>query len=149
MTYHNHLQPMSDVECLNFLDRARFGHLGFINQGQVEILPINFIFRDGYIYSHSLEGHKLEAMRKNPHVCIQTDQIENMNKWQSVQAWGRFEECLEDDGNRVMRDLIKNLQLSDQSWGNSALELDFSALLERAIIYRIKIQKFVGRSEGI
>jgi len=35
---------------------------------------------------------KIDMMRKNPEVCFQTDMIENLSDWESVIAWGRFEE---------------------------------------------------------
>lgn len=147
-TKHSHLESLSESDCLQILKSSTFGHLGFHQHGQMVILPFNFAFDDGYIYSHSLPGSKLDAMKKNPEVCLQTESVENMIKWKSVLAWGRFEDCPEEDANRIMRDLIKNMNLTQQQLGRSSLELDFSALLERATVYRIKINKVIGRSEG-
>ncbi|KYG67987.1 hypothetical protein AZI87_01575 [Bdellovibrio bacteriovorus] len=147
-TYHSHLNTIPEADCLNILKKASFGHLGFQKKDRMMILPINFLYKDKNIYSHSLEGSKLEAMREHPRVCLQTEVTESAIKWKSVIAWGQFEECSEQDANQMMRDLIKNMNLTHQKFGGSSLEIDFSALLERAVIYRIKIDEVVGRSEG-
>ncbi len=56
------------------------------------VVPISYAYDGTAIYGHSTEGLKLEMMRANPRVCIEVDHIEGLGRWQSVIAWGRFEE---------------------------------------------------------
>jgi hypothetical protein len=43
---------------------------------------------------------KIEYMRRNPNVCFEVDHQHNMANWQSIIAWGVFEE-LTDSEQRV------------------------------------------------
>lgn len=146
--YHSELKSLSESECHQLLKVSNFGHLGFELKGKITVLPINFLFSNGFVYSHSLEGSKLEAMRKHPEVCLQTETADSLIHWKSVLLWGHFEECRGDEASTIMRELIKSMNITHEKFGGSSLEVDFSALLERSVIYKIKIQKIVGRSEG-
>ena len=39
-------------------------------------MPIYFAYHDGYLYSFSTVGRKIEWMRGNPLVCLETDEVE-------------------------------------------------------------------------
>jgi hypothetical protein len=65
-----------------------------------------------------MDGAKLRAMRANPHVCFEVEHVDNLANWQSVIAWGSFEE-LEggawDAGMRLLVDRVMPLLLSSTS----------------------------------
>lgn len=103
-------------------------------------------FEDGYIYSHSKPGHKVEMMRKNPKVCFQVEEVQDFFHWKSVVAWGTFEELKGDAATVAMRLLLSKFVGSEKR--RSELEIDFAAQLESAIIYRIKVEKSTGRFEN-
>src|SRR5262249_50197768 len=48
-----------------------------------------------YIYVFSTFGKKIEIMRANPRVCVQTDEFANQLQWISVIANGLYEELPE------------------------------------------------------
>ncbi len=60
------------------------------------IVPVNYLYSNKSILIHSRMGLKIEMMRKNPHVCFQVDEIENMNKWKSVIIWGLYQELTDE-----------------------------------------------------
>lgn len=79
-------------ESLAFLAAKRFARLGCASKGQPYIMPIR-IARDGnHLYGFSTFGRKIEWMRKNPLVCVEADEIESLQKWCSVVAFGRYAE---------------------------------------------------------
>jgi uncharacterized protein len=95
---------MTKEECFALLSEQTLGRLGCVilplpdaisgeySYPHPYVVPINYVYEDGFIYSHCLDGKKLYAMRKNPWVCLQVDKITNSFAWQSVIVEGKFEE---------------------------------------------------------
>ena len=58
------------------LNRATTLHLGMTDGDEPYVVPVNFGFRDGYIYVHSsTEGKKIEILKRNSRVsfAVETD----------------------------------------------------------------------------
>lgn len=68
------------------------GRIGCHADGKTYVVPISYAYDGSCIYAHTYEGMKMNIMRKNPEVCFQADNMQNMANWQSVIAWGTFEE---------------------------------------------------------
>jgi nitroimidazol reductase NimA-like FMN-containing flavoprotein (pyridoxamine 5'-phosphate oxidase superfamily) len=84
---------LTPVEIDTLLRKQCYAHLGFTNaEGDISVLPISYVYRDGIFFSFSTRGSKIEAMHKNPRVCIQVEELHHATAWKSVQAWGRFSE---------------------------------------------------------
>jgi uncharacterized protein len=79
-------------EIEKLLSKQIVGRIGCCNGDKVYVVPISYFYDGEYIYCHTHEGKKIEMMRKNPKVCFQVDQFLNMANWQSVIAYGEFEE---------------------------------------------------------
>lgn len=95
------LGELNDEQIENLLSSQVTGRIACSNDGVPYIVPINYYYDGEKIIAHSVEGKKISIMRKNPVVCFQVDQITNIFNWQSVIAWGRFEEIsdMEEKGN--------------------------------------------------
>lgn len=83
---------LSDVEALDVIKSGKVGRLGCIDNQEPYVVPINYLVDDGSIYSHSLPGRKIDAMRAHPRACLQVDQIDDDFHWRSAIAFGNFEE---------------------------------------------------------
>lgn len=47
------------------------GYLGLVGDGQPYVVPLNYAYAAGKILFHcALTGQKLDAIRRNPHVCF-------------------------------------------------------------------------------
>lgn len=145
--YHGEIKNLDSSECYQILERGRIAHLACHVQDEIHLVPITYSFVDGYLYSHSKLGKKIEIMRKNPRVCLQVEEIQDFFKWKSIIAWGLFEELKGDTATTAMRSLIKKITEGESGKLRSDLELDLTAMLESAIIYRIKVEKITGRYE--
>lgn len=77
------------------------GHLGCYGDGRPYVVPINYFYDGEYVYGYTRDGMKLRLMRAHPTVCLQVDRIEDSVNWESVIAWGRFEELHGDDAARA------------------------------------------------
>jgi uncharacterized protein len=60
------------------------GRLGCHAEGKTYVVPISYAYDDGFIYARTFEGLKISMMRKNPNVCFQIDEREDMAHWKSV-----------------------------------------------------------------
>lgn len=145
--YHEEIKLLSPPLVIELLQQSSFGHLACHVKDDIYLVPFSFTFEDGYIYSHSRPGKKIEMMRQNPKVCVQVEKIQDFYNWKSVIAWGHFEELQDEEGLVAMRRLIKKMTEGEFNQRRSDLEVDFAAQLESSIIYRIKIEKSSGRYE--
>ncbi len=135
---------LSEDESRTLLGSARVARLGCIADGEPYIIPINYYLENDGIYSHSLPGLKIEALRGNPRACVQVDEIETDVLWRSVLAFGVYEEIL----NPTERREIIN-RLLDQSPlltpVESALAADGGP--PPVIVFRIRIERITGVAE--
>ncbi|MCB0485644.1 MAG: pyridoxamine 5'-phosphate oxidase family protein, partial [Flavobacteriaceae bacterium] len=100
---------------------------------------------DGYIYCHSKNGMKIEMMNKNPKVCFEVDQIENMNSWRCVILWGEYEK-LESDTAREEAAHILSDRLGPISTGETVVPYIRQDVPSS---FRIKIVEQTGRFEKV
>lgn len=136
---------LNDEQAHELLKTARVGRLGCIVNGEPYITPINYKFEDDCIYSHSLAGLKIIALRKNPRACIQVDEVESALSWRSVLGFGKFEEItLPSERREILAKLLKTFPMLTPV--ESAIAEDGSS--PEIIVFRIRLERVTGRSEG-
>ncbi|MDN3670528.1 pyridoxamine 5'-phosphate oxidase family protein [Echinicola jeungdonensis] len=146
------LGNLSDHQIDQILQSLIIGRLGCRMDDKMYIIPVTYVFEDGYIYAHSKEGLKINIMRKNPKVCFQVDSIENMTNWRSVLVWGEFEELKSEEAQteaiHILADRFAPYVTSEtvKSSNNSNPPVLVEKEL-KAVIYRIKITEKSGRFE--
>ena len=118
------IRQLSSAEIDELLSKQIVGRIGCHDENEVYVVPISFAYENNTIYCHSLEGKKIQMMRKNPKVCFQVDELKDMGDWKSVIAWGDFKE------------------LSDEKEKNNALKL----LLERHLPFISSITTHLGET---
>lgn len=137
------------------LEKSIVGRLGYTDGHKIYIIPISFLFYNHkYIIAHSREGQKIEILRKNPEVCLEVDMIHNLSNWKSVILWGRYEEISHQPDKHYALDMlirkINKQKLVEAHVSPEEPEIEKSTALpdrEKAIVYRIKIEKRTGRFE--
>jgi nitroimidazol reductase NimA-like FMN-containing flavoprotein (pyridoxamine 5'-phosphate oxidase superfamily) len=139
-----------DIEAL--LKSQIVGHLGCYAGGVTYVIPISYAYDGEYIYCHSLDGMKIKMMRQNPQVCFQTDKMENMANWQSVIAWGQFEELKTKEGRKEALQKLMDRVLPVISSETTHLSPHWPFPPEemgniKGIVFRIRVQKKTGRFE--
>ncbi len=91
-----HLRELSQTECYEVLEHARFGHLACCKNGQPYIAAIYFAFSGNMAYSFTMPGKKLDWMRDSEKVCLHVEQ-RSSSGWTSVVLDGAFEEFPDND----------------------------------------------------
>lgn len=135
---------LADDEALELLRECRIGRLGCIDKGEPYVVPINYLFDDGSIYSHSLPGRKIDALRAYPRACLQVDQIETDFNWRSVIAHGTFEEIrVPTERRTVLGKLLVRFPLLTPV--EAVMAQDASA--PDTIVFRLRVDRITGVTE--
>jgi nitroimidazol reductase NimA-like FMN-containing flavoprotein (pyridoxamine 5'-phosphate oxidase superfamily) len=139
------MKTLPEDEARALLSACRIGRLGCIDDGEPYVVPINYVVEDGSIYSHSLPGRKIDAMRAHPRACLQVDQHTDDLHWRSAIAYGDFEEIrLSDDRRSILVKLLARFPLLTPV--ESVLAQDAGA--PNPIVFRIRIDRITGVAEG-
>ena len=139
------ITTLNDRQARELLQSARVARLGCIAKGEPYITPINYKFEDDCVYSHSLAGLKIAALRGNPRACVQVDQVDSDLRWRSVLAFGTFEEIVApSERKEIMSKLLQQFPMLTPV--ESALIGD--GCPPEVIIFRIKIDRITGVSEA-
>lgn len=147
------LGELNEKQIEDLLTRQITGRLACYADGQLYLVPINYVYKEPCIYAHSAPGRKIEMMRKNPEVCFEVDEIETIFNWKSVIVWGRFEEMRNmDEQEQAMQQLIHRIMplsenpLDHPSHGITENEGDIGSKVE-LVVYKIVISRRTGRFE--
>ena len=139
------MRALLEEEARELLSTCRVGRLGCVDNGEPYVVPINYVFEDGSVYSHSLPGRKIEALRANPRACLQVDEIENDFDWRSVIAYGNFEEIrVPSDRRSILSKLLARFPLLTPV--ESLMAQDAGA--PDSVVFRIRIDRITGVAEG-
>lgn len=143
-----HIQTMSEVECLRFLEEHRLARLCCALDNHPYAVPIHYAFRNHFIYSFSMLGRKIDIMRKNPRVALLVDELGTDRGWASVVAEGTYEELPDRIGSKIERDQAWSLLSKHANWWEpGALKPEKAVASGDAnhVFYRISIDTMSGR----
>ena len=137
----------------DILGSQAVGRIGCHAGGRTYVVPITYVY-DGTssVYFHSNEGLKIRMMRANPSICFEVDVVFDLANWQSVIAWGRFEELTGEAATNGLELVMKRLlpfitgETTTPSHG-----LPFSPHQEKlrteVIVARVALTEITGRFE--
>ena len=135
---------LSDAEALEVIKAGRIGRLGCIDNDEPYVVPINYLVADGSIYSHSLPGRKISALRANARACLQVNHIQDDFHWRSVIAFGAFEEVTSEGERRsVLRELLERFPKLTPVESQLARDAEPPPV----IVFRVRIDRVSGVAE--
>ena len=70
------IQELNEQQCWELLEQARFARLGTLDEGQIDITPLNIVAAGQRIYFRTAKGHKLTQLTLNPNVALEVDRAE-------------------------------------------------------------------------
>jgi nitroimidazol reductase NimA-like FMN-containing flavoprotein (pyridoxamine 5'-phosphate oxidase superfamily) len=148
------LRELNSTQIEALLKGQVIGRIGCHSAETMYVVPVNYIYDGGNIYCHSAKGMKIDMMRANPQVCFEVDEIKEVTNWQSMIAWGKFEEITDlKEKQQVLQKLVDRLTpfIMDDSvtreHGFVDEESDVGTKIE-LIMYKIIISKKTGRFEN-
>ena len=139
------MKILSLEQARHLFQTARIARLGCVVNGEPYVVPINCYLDGEALYSHSLPGMKIEALRTTGRACIQVDDIESDLRWRSAIAFGSFEEITKPNERAdVLSKLLRKFPLLTPV--ESAVVADGSP--PQIIVFRVKIDRLTAVSEG-
>lgn len=139
------MKMLSNDEARELFHSARVVRLGCIVNGGPYVVPINCHLEGDYLYSHSLPGMKISALRENPRACVQVDEIESDLRWRSAIAFGRYEEVTKPNERAdILAKLLRHFPMLTPV--ESAIAVDGTQ--SEVIVFRIKIERLTGVAES-
>ena len=75
---------LSEKECRALLARHHVGRIAFVVRGRADIEPISYGFAGDHIVIRTAPGTKLQALRRNPWVAFEVDEVAGPFDWRSV-----------------------------------------------------------------
>ncbi len=139
------IDEMSSTEILELLEKVKYGHLGCINEGKPYVIPMHYYIKDAVIYLFTTEGMKSHDLDVNPAICLQIEEIHDMERWRSAIVTGRAEHLKEkQDIDEIMQFIkVQNPTFSpaiNRTW------TDAEGRGEVIAIYRIHVDEMTGRT---
>jgi uncharacterized protein len=150
--YMDMFGKMNELEIESLLHREVVGRIGCHAGGITYVVPISFVYDSDIIYAHTYEGMKTEMMRENPEVCFQVDDMHDLSNWQSVIAWGYYDEVSDKhERNAILEKLSKRaLPVVSSETMKLGAEWPFVNIGEekiKGIVFRIVLKTKTGRFE--
>lgn len=139
------IDEMGKQEINELLKNVGHGHLGCALNGQPYVLPMHYYFDDPNIYIFTTTGMKTKYMDVNPLVCIQVEEVHNLEHWLSVTVIGKAEHITEQSEIDRVMEFVRSLNPSlspalNRTW------IDAWGRAEDMALYRINPSDLSGRT---
>ena len=141
------IQELTKGESLSILKNMRLGRLACSKDDQPYITPFYFSLSGHCLYSFSTVGQRIEWMRKNPLVCVETDKVVSSHDWVSIIILGRYEELLDTPDWERERAIAHELLQRCADWWEPGYSKTILHGTERPLVpvyFRIEIVEITG-----
>lgn len=129
------------------LAHLRLGRIACTQGLQPYVVPFYFAHEGNYLYSFSTVGQRVEWMRANPLVCVETDQIVSAEEWATLVIFGRFEELPDTPQFKDERQFAFKLLQRKGVWWEPGYAKTIIGGIERPLLplyFRIEIRNITG-----
>lgn len=124
-----------------FLRRQLVGRVGCHSDGSTYVVPVIYVWDGDCVYVQSMEGRKIEMMRRNPEVCFEVDEYAPDGSWCSVILRGVYEEL----GSALPREVLDQLVQRFAGRGGARRQRSRLDAGRRAVAFRIRCLEATGR----
>lgn len=146
------IKTLTQKESITLLMLNYIGDLSYIYRDRPFIAPITYFFdmENSVVLGYSVEGHKINAMRKNTNVSLCVTDINAIDEWKSVLVHGTYQELSGSAGKAKLHQF--SLGVKDLIVTNEQRELDFLSEFSskmykdnRPVIFQINVNEITGR----
>ena len=139
------IKDLSQDKAREMFREGCIARLACVSEGEPYVVPVNYVFDGESVLVHSLPGRKITAMRANPRVCLQIDELTDELNWTSVLAFGNYKEITDArERSHAMSRLLTNFPRLTPV--ESVIVND--AGVPDPIVFRIRIDSITGLREG-
>jgi hypothetical protein len=117
------------------------GRIGCHVDGLTYVVPVIYAYDGVSFYVASVQGQKVEMMRRNPEVCFEVDEYE-AGSWRSAIAQGVYEELAGAEAENAVALLADRFGRG----GEGSERRRHAAEGARTVCFRIRIEDVTGRA---
>jgi Predicted flavin-nucleotide-binding protein len=140
------LGSLDRAGCEKILARNKVGRLAFALHDRVNVIPVNFIYADGWIYGRTQPGGKLFQILRNRRVAFEVDEQDGMFSWRSVIVHGPLYAIDPETDSRQRVIYESALKLIRSSFPAALTEND--PVPFRTELFRIQATEMSGRASS-
>lgn len=140
------VRELSLEESEELLSRHQVGRLAYTLRNHVDIVPIHYVYDDGWIYVRSAMGQKLMSVFRSPWVAFEVDEVENISSWMSVVVHGSVQ-VLDPEGPEVEVKALQKAIKALRRLNPQALRPGDTSP-ERNFVLRIAADRISGRASS-
>lgn len=133
-------------ECERLLKRNMVGRLAFALHDHVSIVPVHYVYDEGWIYGRTEPGGKLVPILRNRRVAFEVDEHEGMFSWQSVVAQGALY-LINPEGDKDKEVYANALNLLRRILPSTMGRADPVPFRDQ--LFRIQVSEMSGRSASL
>ena len=139
------IHEMSEQECRAMLAGGNVARLGCALKNQPYIVPIHIDLEGDFLYGYATLGQKIEWMRQNPLVCLESDELISHRQWASVIVSGRYEELPNTPEYAGERRVAERLFQKRPMWWEPASVPVPGDHHRTPVVFRVRIGRVTGR----
>jgi len=131
-------------QCREILEQGRVAHIAQIDGGAPYVTPMSYVMLGGDLVFRTGEGRRLEALRRDPRVCVEVSRPREDTGWESVMVRGRARFVTD---SRLEEEAIAALLAKYH--GESALGFSVPAVYpEERPVVAVTPEETTGRASG-
>ncbi len=140
------VREMSKKEILDLLRRNAVGRMAFSVRDRVDIRPVHYALRKGWLFGRTSPGEKLWKLDRNRWIAFEVDEIDGPLDWRSAIVRGTFYRLAPEGSIHDLR-LYNRALRSIRERAPSTLTED-DPIAGRTEIFGISIDSATGRSSS-
>lgn len=141
------IRSLTDVEIVRFLQSNHVGRLAYAFRGHVDIVPVHYVYHDGWLYGRTSVGPKLEMLAHSHWVAFEVDEIRESPEWTSVVVHGTFRP-IDPEGSQVERETaVLATTLLREMYPAAFTTEDLTP--HRTTLFRIHVDEATGREASV
>jgi nitroimidazol reductase NimA-like FMN-containing flavoprotein (pyridoxamine 5'-phosphate oxidase superfamily) len=140
------IRELSAKEAEALLRRNRIGRLAYTYRNKVDIRPLHYAWRRGWLFGRTSPGDKLMKLTHNQWVAFEIDEIDNGLDWESVIVRGTFYRLKPEGSVHDLRLYRRAVRAIREAAPFALTEADPVAF--RSEIFGIAIDNVTGRSSS-
>ena len=137
------IRSLSHLECEAVLARHCVARVAHAFDRQVSILPIHYVFDDGWLYGRTSFSTKVTLWQHSHWVAAEVDEVRSLFDWESVVVRGALYLLSPDDTEvnaAVWEHAVELLRRLVPDTGTA-----FDPLPQRTVLFRIHADEVTGR----
>jgi nitroimidazol reductase NimA-like FMN-containing flavoprotein (pyridoxamine 5'-phosphate oxidase superfamily) len=137
---------------VSIIEKAMICRVGMCWQDEPYVIPMNFGYRNNYIYLHSAgEGRKLDILRNNDKVCMEFDtDVELIQSQEACKTSVKYKSILIFGTAFILKDIAEKKRALDiimqHYYHHSLAAFHYPEYaLEKIIIIKVKVNQMTGK----